>query len=80
MLKVQEASSILRVDFALSKWPHLHRAYLVTVPFDLILSVDAKDDCNSIKYLKQLFSEGAGKCKSAIMLSNAKTLYDFLKS
>ena len=30
--KNQEASSILRVDFALSNWPHLHRAYLVTVP------------------------------------------------
>ena len=29
--KVQEASSILRVGFALWKWPHLHRAYLVTV-------------------------------------------------
>ena len=39
MLKVQEASSIFRVDFALSKLPHLHRAYLVTVLFDLILSV-----------------------------------------
>ena len=25
--KNQEASSILRVVFALSKWPHLHRAY-----------------------------------------------------
>ena len=37
--KVQEASSILRVDFALPKWPHLHRAYLVTVLFDMILSV-----------------------------------------
>ena len=28
--KSQEASSILKVVFALSKWPHLHRAYLVT--------------------------------------------------
>ena len=31
MLKVQEASSILRVGFALSNRPHLHRTYLVTV-------------------------------------------------
>ena len=31
VIKVQEASNILRVDFACSKWPHLHRAYLVTV-------------------------------------------------
>ena len=27
--KVQEANIILRVTFALLKWPHLHRAYLV---------------------------------------------------
>ena len=27
--KVQEATIILRVTFALSKWPHLHRAYVV---------------------------------------------------
>ena len=27
----QDASSTLRVVFALSKWPHFHRAYLVTV-------------------------------------------------
>ena len=30
-LQVSEAGSILRVDFALSKSPHLHRAHLVTV-------------------------------------------------
>ena len=29
--KYQEASSILRVGFAISKWPHLYSAYLVTV-------------------------------------------------
>ena len=27
--KVQEASSSLSENFALSKWPHLHRAYVV---------------------------------------------------
>ena len=37
--KYQEASIILWVGFALSKWPHLHRAYVVTVPFILILAV-----------------------------------------
>ena len=37
--KNQEASRILRVGFALSKWPHLHRAYLVTVPEYLSQSV-----------------------------------------
>ena len=36
---VQEASRILRVVFALSKWPHLHKAYAVTVPFILILAL-----------------------------------------
>ena len=30
-IKNQEASSILRVKFDLSKWPHLHKPYLVTV-------------------------------------------------
>ena len=33
MSKVEEASSIFRVDFSLSKCPHFHRAYLVKVPF-----------------------------------------------
>ena len=28
------------MGFALSKWPHLHRGYLVGVPFSLDLSVD----------------------------------------
>ena len=31
VLKVQETGSILRVSFALSKWPHFHRVYLVTI-------------------------------------------------
>ena len=31
VLKFQEPSSVLKMGFALSKWPHLHRAYLVTV-------------------------------------------------
>ena len=29
--KIQEASSILKVSFALSKWPHFHMAYEATV-------------------------------------------------
>ena len=36
--KVQEASSILRVAFALSKWPHFNSIYLVRVPF--LTSID----------------------------------------
>ena len=40
--KNQEASSILSVGFALSKWPHLHRADLVTVPEWLSLGVSPK--------------------------------------
>ena len=31
--KVQEASIISRVGFALSKWPHFNSIYLVRVPF-----------------------------------------------
>ena len=37
--KYQENSNNCRLGFALSNGPHLHRAYLVTVPFDLILAV-----------------------------------------
>ena len=37
--KVQEAGTILRIRFAFLKRPHLHRAYLVIVRFDLILAV-----------------------------------------
>ena len=31
MSKVQGAGSTLRVGFTMSKWPHFHRVYLVTV-------------------------------------------------
>ena len=31
LLKVQDTSSSLWVGFALSKWPHFHRVYLVTL-------------------------------------------------
>ena len=31
--KVQQPSGILKVGFALSKWPHLHSAYVVSVLF-----------------------------------------------
>ena len=37
--KNEEASYNLRLGFALSKRPQLHRAYLVTVQFHLILAV-----------------------------------------
>ena len=39
LLKFQEASSILKVDFALSNRPHLHKAYLVTICRVLIMTV-----------------------------------------
>ena len=38
-LKVQEASSILRVDFTLSNYPHFYSSYLVKVQFSLELAV-----------------------------------------
>ena len=31
IVSAQETDSILTIDFALSKWPHLHRAYVLTV-------------------------------------------------
>ena len=37
--KVQEASSILRVGFALSKWPHFNSAYLLRVPYSSGIAV-----------------------------------------
>ena len=37
--KNKEAGSILKVFFALSKWPHFHRAYLVTVPMPMSIAV-----------------------------------------
>ena len=39
MLKFQEASSILRVGFALSKYPNFNSTYLVKVRFLLDLAV-----------------------------------------
>ena len=39
VLKVQGASSILRVDFSLSNYPHFNSAYLVKVRFSLDLAV-----------------------------------------
>ena len=42
VLKFQEASSVLKMGFALSKWPHLHRAYLVTVREYLSQSVEIR--------------------------------------
>ena len=44
MSKFQEACSILRLTFALSKWPHFHRAYLVTIrrPGSITLQLQIK--------------------------------------
>ena len=39
MLSEKKIIGILKIGFALSKWPYLHRAYLVTVWFHLILAV-----------------------------------------
>ena len=38
-IKHQEVGSLLKVFFALSKWPHFHRAYLVTVPKRMSIAV-----------------------------------------
>ena len=39
LYEVHKSGSNLRIAFALLKLPHLHRAYLVTVRFGLILPV-----------------------------------------
>ena len=31
ILSAQETGSFLKIDFALSKWPNLHRVYLIRV-------------------------------------------------
>ena len=51
MLEFQELSSVLKTGFALSKWPHLHRAYLVTVPEYLSQSVTASLETSIISYV-----------------------------
>ena len=54
---VKETSFDFRLGFALSNGPHLHRAYLVTVPFDLILAVYQSNLLEKIinrKYFVQL--------------------------
>ena len=37
--KVKETSSVLRVSFALSNWPHFHRVYLLTVCNQKLIAV-----------------------------------------
>ena len=41
VLKVQGASSILRMGFALSKYPHFNSAYLIRVPFSSGIAVSS---------------------------------------
>ena len=61
MSKVQEASSSLRVGFALSKWPHLHRAHVVTVCNQIWIAVflylPFLSCLNNITYSKMYISE-----------------------
>ena len=70
--KVQEASSILRVVFALSKWPrpHLHRAYLVTVRFHLILAV----------YVLHSLSSGKCVCHENMLLVKSQKVTEVTNS
>ena len=49
--KIKKAGSILKVVFALSKWPHLHSAYLVTVCRVLITTVHWLYPCGAIKHM-----------------------------
>ena len=55
VLKVQEAKSILRLDFTLSKYPHFDSTFLVKVRFSLDLAVPIVENysmfCCISKYL-----------------------------
>ena len=81
MSKVQEASIILRVSFPMSKWPHLNRAFLVTLLFHLILAVC---ECN-LKRLKIfsvlffLFSSFTFKVHNCVWLSFPITVTSQMK-
>ena len=59
--KNQVASSILKVVFAFSKWPHLHRAYLVTVCYRSFIAVCLK----GFNFIKKYFEKSSGKCKKS---------------
>ena len=54
LLKVQEASNILRVGFALSKWPHFYCAYLLRVLLSSDIAVQVKMLANYNKSFIQL--------------------------
>ena len=68
MLKVLEAGSIWMIGFALLKCPHLHRTYLLKVPFILILSAFS---CTDDKWIS--FSE---KIITHELYENTKIKYD----
>ena len=53
----QGASSTLRLGFAFLKWHHLHRAYLVIMRFDLIVTV------NEIRYKTHCDMQVVNFCK-----------------
>ena len=56
--KVQKTSSILRVGFALSKWPHFNSAYLLRVPYSSGIAVyfflSCCKNCSSIQRANRL--------------------------
>ena len=59
--KVEEASSILRMVFSLSKWPHSHRAYLVTLWTFFVTAVSIISFCLSVQELSKTHLCAIGK-------------------
>ena len=59
MSKFQETSNILRVDFALSKWPHFNSVYLVRVPFLTGIAVNHYEI--KLTKFKQVFMSKRGR-------------------
>ena len=65
--KNQEARSILKVVFALSKWPHLHRAYVVIV-------------CRVLSMVQLEYSSSSTELNQAELSSDASLLISFTAS
>ena len=65
MLKVQEACSVLRVGFGLSKCPHFHRAYIVNVCKRKLVAVHLLEEKNSVKCHQK---------KGSILIKSVKVL------
>ena len=72
--KNHEDSNNFRIDFALSKWPHLHRAYLLTVCNQSFIAVYEPHDTDRIK-LECKFDQKSIRVMKQLFHSSTKSLY-----